>query len=137
MTQTGRHPVRDRLKDVIICGGEEHRLNPNEVEQTLMEHALIGGGRVGVTDERWGEVPVAYVTTLAPGELDVLKLRDFARARLAHFKVPKRIFVADSSRRRAPARSRKRLREQATAGTFTSSVTTNRQSTHPALSAPS
>ena len=136
MHPDGYIELRDRLKDVIICGGEN--IASIEVEQTLMEHALVSEAAVvGVTDERWGEVPVAYVTTLTPGELDVLKLRDFARARLAHFKVPKQIFVADSLPKTSTGKIQKYvLREQATAD-FHASATTNRQSSTSALSAPS
>jgi fatty-acyl-CoA synthase len=86
--------LRDRLKDVIISGGEN--ISTIEVEQTLLTHP--GVAEVAVVagpDARWGEVPVAFVTARGGDGLDGDDLREFARARIAHFKVPKHIFIVD------------------------------------------
>ena len=79
--------IRDRFKDVIISGGEN--ISSVEVEGVLMRHAAVQEvGVVGVPDERWGEVPHAFVV-LKPGaaapERDLI---EFVRGRLAHFKAP-------------------------------------------------
>ena len=52
--------IRDRLKDVIISGGEN--ISSVEVEGTLLRHpAVQEAAIVGIPDDRWGEVPVAFV----------------------------------------------------------------------------
>jgi fatty-acyl-CoA synthase len=79
--------VRDRIKDVIISGGEN--VSSVEVEGTLLRHPCVHEvAVVGLPHERWGEAPHAFVvlkpgTTVSPEEL-----RQFARDRLAHFKAP-------------------------------------------------
>jgi fatty-acyl-CoA synthase len=88
--------LRDRLKDVIISGGEN--IATIEVEQALAAHPSVAEvAVVAAPDERWGEVPVAFVTAAAgsgsPPDGD--ELRAFARERIAHFKVPKRVEVVD------------------------------------------
>jgi len=79
--------IRDRIKDVIISGGEN--VSSVEVEATLLRHpAVHEAAVVGLPHERWGEAPHAFVVlkpgTAATGE----ELRQFARDRLAHFKAP-------------------------------------------------
>jgi len=94
MHEDGYVELRDRLKDVIISGGEN--IATIEVEQALAAHPAVSEvAVVAAPDERWGEVPVAFVTTVgdqAPAEQD---LQEFARERIARFKVPKRIEVVD------------------------------------------
>jgi fatty-acyl-CoA synthase len=86
--------LRDRLKDVIISGGEN--IATIEVEQALAAHPSVSEvAVVAAPDERWGEVPVAYVTAAAGEHPDGEALRTFARDRIAHFKVPKRVEVVD------------------------------------------
>ncbi len=90
-----RHPdgyieIVDRAKDVIISGGEN--ISTQQVEKVLLEHdAVLECAVVAAPDEKWGEVPKAFVT-LKPGRtLDADALRAFARARIAAFKVPKSV----------------------------------------------
>ena len=84
--------LRDRLKDVIISGGEN--IATIEVEQALAAHPSVSEvAVVAAPHERWGEVPVAFVTgRRTPTRRSCV---DFARERLARFKVPKRIEVVD------------------------------------------
>jgi acyl-CoA synthetase (AMP-forming)/AMP-acid ligase II len=84
--------VTDRIKDMIISGGEN--IYPAEIERVLAEHPGVGDCAViGVPDERWGEVPKAVVVA-APGEiLDVDALLGYCRAHLAAFKRPKSVDV--------------------------------------------
>jgi fatty-acyl-CoA synthase len=79
--------IRDRLKDVIISGGEN--ISSVEVEGILLRHpAVQEAAVVGLPDARWGEAPHAFVV-LKPGvDLSADELRTFARDRLAHFKAP-------------------------------------------------
>ena len=80
--------LQDRAKDVIISGGEN--ISSQEVEKVIMEHpGVLEVCVVGVPDERWGEVPKAFVVprdgaTIAPDEVI-----QFTRDRIAHFKAPK------------------------------------------------
>ncbi len=84
--------IRDRLKDVIISGGEN--ISSVEVEGVLLRHPAIREvAVVGLPHEKWGEAPHAFVV-LAPGaRLTAEELSAFARARLAGFKVPKGLTV--------------------------------------------
>jgi fatty-acyl-CoA synthase len=86
--------LRDRLKDVIISGGEN--IATIEVEQALVAHPSISEAAVvSRPDEKWGEVPVAFVTVHGSESLDVEELKEFLRQRLARFKIPKDIVVID------------------------------------------
>ena len=76
----------------MISGGEN--IATIEVEQALAAHpAIAEAAVVGRPDEKWGEVPVAFVTTRAP--IDPDEVREFLRGRLARYKVPKAIEVVD------------------------------------------
>ena len=87
--------VRDRLKDVIISGGEN--ISSVEVEAMLLRHAAVHEAAVvGLPDPRWGEAPHAFVVLKAGASATAAELREFARANLAHFKTPHSFtFVAE------------------------------------------
>jgi len=79
--------IRDRLKDVIISGGEN--ISSVEVEATLLRHAaVLEAAVVGFPDERWGEAPHAFVVFRGGCDAAPAELRAFCREHLAHFKVP-------------------------------------------------
>jgi fatty-acyl-CoA synthase len=81
--------IRDRMKDVIISGGEN--ISSIEVEGALLRHPAIQEvAVVGISHERWGEVPEAFVVLRSDASASQAELRDFAREALAHFKVPQR-----------------------------------------------
>ncbi|HVB96291.1 MAG TPA: acyl--CoA ligase family protein [Chloroflexota bacterium] len=90
-----RHPdgyveLRDRMKDVVISGGEN--VSTIEVEGVIYQHpAVLEVAVVAIPDERWGEVPKAFVTLKAGQVVTAEEIIDFCRARLAHFKSPKAI----------------------------------------------
>jgi fatty-acyl-CoA synthase len=80
--------IRDRLKDVIISGGEN--ISSIEVEGALLQHpAVQEAAVVGLPDEKWGETPHAFVILRANAKATPEDLRAFLREKLAHFKVPK------------------------------------------------
>jgi fatty-acyl-CoA synthase len=88
MHPDGYVEIRDRSKDVIISGGEN--IASVEVEQVLDSHpSVVESAVVGMPHERWGEVPVAFVM-LRKDDVDADALTEYARERLARFKVPKR-----------------------------------------------
>jgi fatty-acyl-CoA synthase len=83
----GYAEIRDRLKDVIISGGEN--ISSVEVEGVLLRHPAIQEvAIVGLPDERWGEAPHAFVILKAGASVTEAELREFSRNNLAHFKAP-------------------------------------------------
>ncbi|MCU1235720.1 MAG: AMP-dependent synthetase and ligase [Candidatus Solibacter sp.] len=82
--------LRDRMKDIVISGGEN--ISSIEVEKTLADHPAVAEvAIVAVPDEKWGEVPKAYVG-LKPGcEATAEELIEWCRTRMAHFKAPKHV----------------------------------------------
>jgi len=95
MHPDGYLELRDRLKDIIISGGEN--ISSIEVEQTLVAHPDVSEAAVvGLPDEKWGERVKAFVTlrrgaTTASGDLVA-----FTRTRLAGYKVPRDVEVLDA-----------------------------------------
>ena len=79
--------IRDRLKDVIISGGEN--ISSVEVEGVLLRHPAVQEvAIVGLPHEKWGEAPHAFVVLRAGAQAEAEELRAFARTHLAHFKAP-------------------------------------------------
>ncbi len=90
----GYAEIRDRIKDVIISGGEN--ISSVEVEGALLRHPAVQEvAVVGLPDERWGEAPHAFVVLKAGATASEDELRRFARDSMAHFKVPKSFRVVD------------------------------------------
>jgi fatty-acyl-CoA synthase len=87
--------IRDRLKDVIISGGEN--ISSIEVEGTLLRHPAIKEvAIVGLPHEKWGETPHAFVTLNEGANATEEEIIAFARQHLAHFKAPRGVtFVGD------------------------------------------
>ncbi len=90
----GYMQIRDRLKDVIISGGEN--ISSVEVEAVLFRHPAVQmAAVVAMPDEKWGEVPCAFVE-LRPGARatagDIIK---FCREHLAGFKTPKAVVFSE------------------------------------------
>jgi fatty-acyl-CoA synthase len=79
--------IRDRLKDVIISGGEN--ISSVEVEGVLLRHPAVQEvAIVGWPHPRWGEAPRAFVVLRRGASATEAELREFARSHLAHFKAP-------------------------------------------------
>ncbi len=80
--------IRDRIKDVIISGGEN--ISSIEVEGTLLRHpAIQEAAIVGLPDEKWGETPHAFVVLKDGQSATEAEIIEFTRDRLAHFKAPR------------------------------------------------
>jgi fatty-acyl-CoA synthase len=94
-----RHPdgyieLKDRAKDIIISGGEN--ISTQEVEKAIMEHpAVLEVCVIGVPDQRWGEVPKAFVVQRPGAEVVGEEIIHFCRERLAHFKCPRDVVFTD------------------------------------------
>ena len=87
MHPDGYAEIRDRIKDVIISGGEN--ISSIEVEGVLLRHpAVQEAAIVGLPHEKWGEAPFAYVVLKSGASATEAELIAFTRERLAHFKAP-------------------------------------------------
>ncbi len=90
MHPDGYIEIRDRAKDIIISGGEN--ISSLEVERVLYEHpAVLEAAIVARPDDKWGEVPHAYVLLREDAVVSEQDLIEFCRQRLAHFKCPKAV----------------------------------------------
>ncbi|MDP3898210.1 MAG: acyl-CoA synthetase [Mesorhizobium sp.] len=112
MHPDGYIQLKDRSKDIIISGGEN--ISSIEVEDALYKHPAVAScGVVARADEKWGEVPVAYVE-LKPGreatEADIIA---HCRTLLARFKVPKAILFSEIPKTSTGKIQKFRLREMA------------------------
>ena len=86
--QDGYIELQDRAKDVIISGGEN--ISSQEVEKVIMEHpGVLEVCVVGVPDDRWGEVPKAFVVPRQGSAVEAEEVIEFTRERIARFKAPK------------------------------------------------
>ncbi len=82
--------VKDRLKDIIISGGEN--ISSIEVESVLYRHPQVAAAAVvAILDEKWGETPCAFVELRPGAEVDAEEIIRFCRAHLAGFKRPRRV----------------------------------------------
>ena len=91
--EEGYFRIAGRQKDMFISGGEN--VYPAEVENILLGHpAVLLAAVVGVADPRWGEVGLAVV--VARSAVDPEALLAWCQARLARFKVPKRVVLAEA-----------------------------------------
>jgi fatty-acyl-CoA synthase len=87
MHPDGYVEIRDRIKDVIISGGEN--ISSVEVEGVLLRHPAVQEvAIVGIPHPRWGEAPFAFIVLQTGAEATPEDLIAFARDRLAHFKAP-------------------------------------------------
>lgn len=104
--------VLDRRADLIISGGEN--IYPAEIEGVLLSHEAVNeAGVVGMDDERWGQVPVAFVVCEAGSLVTEAELIAFCQGKIAKYKVPKQIVLTDSLPRNASNKlMRRNLRKQ-------------------------
>ena len=92
MHPDGYIELRDRIKDIIISGGEN--ISTIEVEQALMGHpCVLDVAVVGVPDEKWGERQKAYVVLRAGTSATAEDLIAHARTKIAGYKVPRDIDI--------------------------------------------
>ena len=87
--------IVDRLKDMIVSGGEN--IASSEIERVLYEHeSVLEAAVVGRPDERWGEVPVAFVALREGADTTPDELIAHCQGQLARFKVPKAVTFIDA-----------------------------------------
>ncbi|WP_286240738.1 acyl-CoA synthetase [Neptuniibacter halophilus] len=86
--------IKDRSKDIIISGGEN--ISSIEVEDVLYRHpAVMEAAVVAKADEKWGEVPCAFIKTKAGVEVTAEEIIEFCRNNMARFKAPKEIVFGE------------------------------------------
>ncbi|MBZ9906386.1 acyl-CoA synthetase [Mesorhizobium sp. BR115XR7A] len=112
MHPDGYIQLKDRSKDIIISGGEN--ISSIEVEEAVYKHPAVAScGVVARHDDKWGEVPVAYVE-LKPGkEASEAEIIEHCRTLLARFKVPKAVIFAEIPKTSTGKIQKFRLREMA------------------------
>jgi fatty-acyl-CoA synthase len=90
----GFYRIRDRVKDMFISGGEN--VYPAEIESVLHDHPdVVEAAVIGVPNERWGEVGVAWVVVRDGADVTAEALLGLCRSRLAKYKVPKEVRFVD------------------------------------------
>lgn len=98
--------IADRLKDMIISGGEN--IYPAEVENLIADiDGVTGVAVIGVPDDRWGEVPQAIVTLRDGASLTSEQLVEQLTGRIARYKIPRTTHVVDDFPRTASGKIRK------------------------------
>ena len=97
MHPDGYIELKDRAKDIIISGGEN--ISTIEVENVLYSHPDITDvAIVSKPDEKWGEIPVAFITPRDGSDLKAATVIEYCRQRLAHFKAPKEVYFEELPR---------------------------------------
>jgi acyl-CoA synthetase (AMP-forming)/AMP-acid ligase II len=97
MHPDGYIELRDRAKDIIISGGEN--ISTIEVERCIYQHPdVLEVAVIAIPDEKWGEVPKAFVVPKAGTNPTEREIIDFCRERMAHFKCPKAVEFGDLPR---------------------------------------
>ena len=90
----GSIQISDRAKDIIISGGEN--ISSVEIEGALMHHAAVNlCAVVAKPDDKWGEVPCAFVELKDGAAADEAEIIAFTRERLAGFKCPKKVIFQE------------------------------------------
>ncbi|PXX01657.1 long-chain-fatty-acid--CoA ligase [Mycolicibacterium moriokaense] len=86
--------VKDRIKDMIVSGGEN--IYPREIEDVLLAHPSVADAAViGVPSEQWGESPLAFVVPHDGTDVQIADLAEFCREHLAGYKRPRAFEIVD------------------------------------------
>ena len=98
--------ISDRIKDMIISGGEN--IYPAQVEQEIAQLDAVAAVAVfGVEDEKWGEVPRAAIVIRDGHELTEAQVLEHLQGRLARYKIPKSVIFVEEMPRTASGKIRK------------------------------
>jgi fatty-acyl-CoA synthase len=115
MHPDGYIQLKDRSKDIIISGGEN--ISSIEVEDVLYRHKAVAScGVVAREDEKWGEVPVAYVELKPGATATEEEIIGHCRSHLARFKVPKAVIFVEIPKTSTGKIQKFKLRDLARAG---------------------
>jgi fatty-acyl-CoA synthase len=116
MQSDGYVRLMDRAKDVVISGGEN--ISTVEIEQTLASHdAVLEAAVIGVPDEKWGEVPKAFVVLRPGAEVSEEQIIDYVKSTIARFKAPKAVAFVEELPKTSTGKVQKfELRDREAAG---------------------
>ena len=104
--------IRDRSKDIIISGGEN--ISSIEIEKTLYRHpAVLEAAVAAMPDEKWGEIPCAFVSLHQGASASEQEIIDFCRDNMAHFKAPRKIVFGELPKTSTGKIQKFELRERA------------------------
>ena len=110
--QDGYVQIKDRSKDIIISGGEN--ISSLELESVLFKHPkILEAAVVASPDDKWGEVPCAFVTLKNGEEMTREELIDYCREELARFKIPKKVVFGPIDKTSTGKVQKYKLRERA------------------------
>jgi acyl-CoA synthetase (AMP-forming)/AMP-acid ligase II len=100
MDGDGYYYITDRLKDIIISGGEN--ISPKEIEVVINRHEkVLESCVVGIPDERWGERVAAAVIAKPGATLTEKEMKDYCKTHLMDWKCPKEVlFLKELPRNR-------------------------------------
>jgi len=109
----GRVTIVDRKKDLALVGG--YNVYPREIDEVLFAHpAVQEAATVGLPDPYWGEVVQAHVVLLPGARVTAEELRAYCGERLAEYKVPSKLIIAEALPKTPAGKiDKRRLREQA------------------------
>ena len=103
--------LKDRKKDIIISGGEN--ISSIEIENCISSHPLVSAcAVVAMANEKWGEVPCAFVELQNNEILSESELTEFCRKNLASYKIPKKIFYENLPKTSTGKVQKTKLRER-------------------------
>ncbi|MGD0272811.1 MAG: AMP-binding protein [Gaiellaceae bacterium] len=95
MDDDGYLNIVGRIKDMIICGGEN--IYPREIEEFLYSHPQVVDVQViGIPDPKFGETICAWIIRRQGAELDAKGVKDFCRGQIARYKIPRYVRFVDS-----------------------------------------
>jgi fatty-acyl-CoA synthase len=104
--------ITDRIKDMIISGGEN--IYPAEVEKVIYQHPAVQDcAVVGVRDEKWGEVGRAIVVLREGASASPQEILEFLDGKLARYKIPKTVVLTDELVRNAAGKLQRNKIKQA------------------------
>lgn len=110
--EDGYVEIRDRAKDIIISGGEN--ISSIEVEKALYSHPAVSmAAVVAMADEKWGEVPCAFVELASGQSATEEEILEHARTRLAGFQRPKKVIFEELPKTTTGKIKKNELRERA------------------------
>ena len=111
MDERGYIYIQDRIKDMIVSGGEN--IYPAEVENALFQHPAVADAAViGIPSEQWGESVMAFLVLQGEEKPTTEELIEFCRGRLAGYKLPRQVELVDVLPRNASGKVLKnQLRE--------------------------
>ncbi|MBT6125915.1 MAG: long-chain-fatty-acid--CoA ligase [Halieaceae bacterium] len=111
MDEQGYLYLKDRMKDMVVSGGEN--IYPVEVENALAKHdAILDVAVIGVPDEKFGEALLAFAVLNKDSSLDLNEMVEFCRDKIAGYKIPRQLQIVDELPRNPSGKILKKILRQ-------------------------